>query len=94
MELLTEEQLEEGTIEYIKTNTDTIMSRGKKEESCRILYMLPYKMAPEDTNDICKLYEIISKLEELTSAHKAKNIHVMTMGNFRNESGHSEPNYA
>ncbi|KAI4467919.1 hypothetical protein MML48_2g00006521 [Holotrichia oblita] len=60
---------------------ETIMRRGKKEESSRILYMLPYNITPEGTNDICKLYEIISKLEEHTSVHKTKKIHAVTMGN-------------
>lgn len=80
-EQLMTDHLEEGHIEFMKTNTETILSRGRKAEKSRVLYVLPYKMNNEGIHDIQKLYQVIGKLDDESTIHQTKHIKMACIGN-------------
>lgn len=79
--ILLEEELEEGHIEFIKTQTETILSRGQKKDSSRICYVVPYKINPEGTNDIKNLHHCIKSLHDLVLINSNRPIKIVTAGN-------------
>lgn len=78
------EGLEEGNIEYVKTNT-VRTSKGQTEESSKMLYVLPYKLEQDGVDDICKLYELINKLENQTSIHSTNLLKLVALGNLNTD---------
>ncbi|KAK9675269.1 hypothetical protein QE152_g40490 [Popillia japonica] len=78
---LLEENLEEGRIEYVKTKTETILSKGSKGETSRVLYMLPYAIDPAGINDLRKLYDTIGQLKEAMAEQNTKKIKLVALGN-------------
>lgn len=79
---LTIEELEEGCIEFVRTNTEVILSKGIKGVRSRTLYMLPYTTSAEGTNDIRKLHNILEKLGEEAEGHGLMQIQIVFLGNF------------
>ncbi|KAK9702460.1 hypothetical protein QE152_g29949 [Popillia japonica] len=88
---LLEENLEEGRIEYVKTKTETILSKGSqsKGETSRVLYMLPYAIDPAGINDLRKLYDTIGQLKEAMAEQNTKKIKLVALGNL--DSGYHRP---
>lgn len=78
---LMEEKLEEGVIEYVKTNTQTVLSRGKTGVSSKILFVVSYEMEPEGTNDIEKLYNILADLGKEAQNQDVKQMNIISLGN-------------
>ncbi|KAK9729430.1 hypothetical protein QE152_g15955 [Popillia japonica] len=78
---LMEEKLEEGKIEYVTTHTETVLSSGKRGKNTRTLYMMPYEMDQNGVNDVRKLYEIMTKLEQKMATHESEEIKLVAMGN-------------
>ncbi|KAK9759296.1 hypothetical protein QE152_g149 [Popillia japonica] len=59
------ETLTEGNIEYVRTNTETISSKGTRGENSRTLYVLPLEMDPGGVTDVRKLYESLEQLNKM-----------------------------
>ncbi|KAI4470206.1 insect cuticle protein [Holotrichia oblita] len=78
---LLEEDMEEGRIEYVKTKTETILSKGSKGETSRVLYMLPYAIDPEGINDLHKLYDTIGQLKEAMAEQNTEKVKLVALGN-------------
>lgn len=78
--MLLDDKIEEGKIEYIKTQVKTVISRGTAGECTRILYIIPYKMNSEGINDTKKLHEILQKLEGETASLGTKEFRLAVAG--------------
>lgn len=81
IQTLLNDKIEEGKIEYIKTQVKTVISGGAEEERTRILYILPYKMSSDGVNDTKKLYEVLQKLEGETAALGTAELKLAVAGN-------------
>lgn len=82
---LIEEGLKEGQLEYIKTNTETIMSRGRRGGTSRILYVLPYTVDKKGINDITRLYTIMEKLKEEAIAQGLARMRLVALRHMEND---------
>lgn len=82
LEPLMGEKLEEGSIEYVRTNTQTLTSKAKKEkESSRSLYLLPYKMELDGVHDIHELYNLLEEWDKVMATHGVEEISIVALGN-------------
>lgn len=78
--LLLQEGLMEGQIEYIRSSTATISSRGEKGEKSNTLYFLPFATGNHEVNDIPVLHSLLDKLKIEMTAHKSTAVKVLAMG--------------
>ncbi|KAK9675312.1 hypothetical protein QE152_g40459 [Popillia japonica] len=79
---LVEESLEEGTIEFVKTKTETTASKGRKQGSSRTLYMLPYSIQPEGVSGIdgdIESHEIVEAIKDNMDDIDANGIRVVSI---------------
>lgn len=77
--------MEEGNIEYLRLNTETILSREERGASSRTLYMLPAEIDPDGVNDVRKLKEILDKLEKMAENHRVDQMKLIALGNISND---------
>ncbi|CAG9853523.1 unnamed protein product [Phyllotreta striolata] len=70
MKVLTEDEMEEGTVESITIFTEIVSSRNKNEEKCkRVIYTLPIR-AEKDFFKTEDIYNIAQKLKERIETDK------------------------
>ncbi|KAK9747267.1 hypothetical protein QE152_g5453 [Popillia japonica] len=78
---LLEEKSEVTSIEYVRTNTETILSNGRRGKDSRTLYLIPYNMDQGGFNDICKLYETLDELAGKVVSHGIDDMQLVALGN-------------
>ncbi|KXZ75684.1 hypothetical protein TcasGA2_TC031019 [Tribolium castaneum] len=84
IEAVMKDELREGNVECIKTNMETILKKGGKETTSRILYVIPYQINEDGVNDMAKLYESIQILKDETIIQDTKQVKIAPFGNLDN----------